>query len=97
MYAPLAYVFPSKLQKYVDLYNVSGGTARGNLDHTGRERGIQKLMTVNLLKRLESSVEAFRITLKKVHGAVDAALTALDNHEKALEDLAAMEQAPAET
>ena len=88
VYAPLAYVFPSKLQKYVDLYNVSGGTARGNLDHAGRERGIQKLMTVNLLKRLESSVEAFRITLKKVHGAVDAALTALDNHDKALEDLA---------
>ncbi|WP_228942862.1 helicase-related protein [Nocardioides sp. Leaf374] len=86
VYAPLAYVFPSKLQKYVDLYNVSGGTARGNLDHAGRERGIQKLMTVNLLKRLESSVEAFRITLRKVHGAVDAALTALDNHDKALED-----------
>ncbi|MBB6627931.1 DEAD/DEAH box helicase family protein [Nocardioides sp. KIGAM211] len=88
VYAPLSYVFPSKLQKYVDLYNVSGGTARGNLDHAGRERGIQKLMTVNLLKRLESSVEAFRITLKKVHRAVDAALTALDNHDKALEDLA---------
>lgn len=89
IYAPLSYVFPSKVQKYVDLYNVSGGTARGNLDHAGRERGIQKLMTVNLLKRLESSVEAFRITLTKVHTAVDAALTALDDHDKALEDLAA--------
>lgn len=89
VYAPLSYVFPSKVQKYVDLYNVSGGTARGNLDHSGRERGIQKLMTVNLLKRLESSVEAFRITLNKVHAAVDAALTALDAHDRSLEDLAA--------
>lgn len=89
IYAPLSYVFPSKMQKYVDLYNVSGGTARGNLDHAGRERGIQKLMTVNLLKRLESSVEAFRITLTKVHAAIDAALTSLDNHDKSLEDLAA--------
>ncbi len=62
VYAPLSYVLDSKKQKYIDLYNVEAGTARGNLNHSGRERGIQKLMTVNLLKRLESSVEAFRLT-----------------------------------
>lgn len=89
VYAPLSYVFPSKMQKYFDLYNVEGGTARGNLDHAGRERGIQKLMTVNLLKRLESSVEAFRITLKKVEAAVDQALSAVDGHDNSLNDLAA--------
>jgi superfamily II DNA or RNA helicase len=89
VYAPLSYVFPSKMQKYVDLYNVEGGTARGNLDHAGRERGIQQLMTVNLLKRLESSVEAFRITLKKVEAGVDHALAALDNHDGSLADLGA--------
>ncbi len=88
VYAPLAYVFPSKRQKYEDLYNVTGGNARGNLDHAGRERGIQRLMTVNLLKRLESSVEAFRITLKKVDGSVDAALGALDAHDDSLTNLA---------
>ncbi len=89
VYAPLSYVFASKMQKYLDLYNVEGGTARGNLDHSGRERGIQKLMTVNLLKRLESSVEAFRITLKKVEAAVEQALTALDNHDGSLSDVGA--------
>lgn len=89
VYAPLSYVFASKMQKYLDLYNVEGGTARGNLDHYGRERGIQKLMTVNLLKRLESSVEAFRITLKKVEAAVEQALTALDNHDGSLSDVGA--------
>jgi hypothetical protein len=78
VYAPLSYVFPSRMAKYEDLYNVQGGTARGNLGQAGRERGIQKLMTVNLLKRLESSVEAFRITLRKVEGAIDTALTALE-------------------
>lgn len=88
VYAPLAYVFPSKRQKYEDLYNVTGGNARGNLDHAGRERGIQRLMTVNLLKRLESSVEAFRITLKKVDGSVDTALGALDAHDDSLTNLA---------
>ena len=88
VYAPLSYVFPSKLQKYLDLYSVQGGTARGNLGHEGRERGIQRLMTVNLLKRLESSVEAFRLSLRKVDAAVAGSLQALDAHSSSLEDVA---------
>ena len=47
--------------------NIAGG-AVSNLGHASRERGIQKLMTVNLLKRLESSVEAFRLTLGQAPG-----------------------------
>ncbi len=74
VYTPLAYVFPSRREKYEDLYNVKGGTARDNLGQFGRERGLKKLMTVNLLKRLESSVEAFRITLDKIEAAVDQTL-----------------------
>ncbi|MBY3555208.1 DEAD/DEAH box helicase family protein [Modestobacter lapidis] len=77
VYAPLSYVHASKQQKYADLYNVRGGTARGNLGIAGREQGLQQLMTVNLLKRLESSVEAFRLTLRKVEGAVQQALAAV--------------------
>lgn len=87
VYAPLSYVHASKMQKYIDLSSVEGGTARGNLGHAGRERGLQKLMTVNLLKRLESSVEAFRITLRKVDSAVSQALKTLDNHDGVVEDL----------
>ncbi|MGK7221668.1 helicase-related protein [Kocuria flava] len=87
VYAPLSYVHASKMQKYVDLSSVQGGTARGNLGQAGRERGLQKLMTVNLLKRLESSVEAFRITLRKVDSAVSQALKTLDSHDGAVEDL----------
>ncbi|MBA2725080.1 MAG: DEAD/DEAH box helicase family protein, partial [Actinobacteria bacterium] len=89
VYAPLSYVHASKVQKYVDLYNVQGGTARGNLGHAGREQGIQKLMTVNLLKRLESSVEAFRNTLRKVEAAVDLALQDLEGHDGTIADLGA--------
>ena len=87
VYAPLSYVHASKMQKYIDLSSVEGGTARGNLGQAGRERGLQKLMTVNLLKRLESSVEAFRITLRKVDSAVSQALKTLDNHDGVVEDL----------
>lgn len=89
VYAPLTYVFPSRLQKYELLYDPAISGSMGNLGHANRERGIQKLMTVNLLKRLESSVEAFRITLTKLRGTVDQGLYAVDNHVGSVADLAA--------
>ena len=89
VYTPLSYVFPSKMQKYIDKYAVQAGTARGNLGMTGREQGLKKLMTVNLLKRLESSVEAFRTTLRKVEAAIDHALADLDNQDGKIDDIGA--------
>ena len=47
--------------------------------YAGREKGIQALMTVNLLKRLESSVHSFRLTLKSLQ----------ENHHRTLEKIAA--------
>lgn len=70
-YAPLSYVFPSRMGKYEELYNVTAGTGYANIGQAGREQGLKKLMTVNLLKRLESSVEAFRLTLGRVLGSVE--------------------------
>ncbi|GAC1519925.1 MAG: helicase-related protein [Marmoricola sp.] len=89
VYTPLSYVFPSKMQKYVDMYAIQGGTARGNLGMAGREQGLKTLMTVNLLKRLESSVEAFRITLRKVEAAIDHALKDLDDKGGKIADIGA--------
>lgn len=80
VYTPLAYVFPSRISKYEDLYNVTAGNARSNLGQRGREQGLKQLMTVNLLKRLESSVEAFRLTLTKIEAAVERTLNRLDTH-----------------
>jgi SNF2 family DNA or RNA helicase len=87
VYTPLAYVFPSRIGKYEDLYNVNVGNARSNLGQQGREQGLKKLMTVNLLKRLESSVEAFRLTLGKIEESVDKTLKRLDSHAASLTDL----------
>jgi hypothetical protein len=96
VYAPLSYVFPSRLQKYEDRYgnteggrNAVGGSV-ANLGARSRETGIQRLMTVNLLKRLESSVEAFRLTLARLGGSVDEALSAVDSHAAAITDIAAL-------
>jgi SNF2 family DNA or RNA helicase len=86
VYTPLAYVFPSRIPKYEELYNVTTGTANSNLGQQGREQGLKKLMTVNLLKRLESSVEAFRMTIDKIAGSVDRALGRVDAHAGAAAD-----------
>ncbi len=89
VYTPLAYVFESRRAKYEDLYNVTAGNARSNLGQGGREQGLKKLMTVNLLKRLESSVEAFRLTLAKIENTVDRRLAHLDARADLHADLGA--------
>lgn len=63
VYAPISYVFPSRLHKYEELYDTLVEGGKGKLRQADRERSLQALMTTNLLKRLESSIEAFRITL----------------------------------
>jgi superfamily II DNA or RNA helicase len=79
VYAPIAYVQPSRLSKYQDLYDPDGDGSTRNLNQSGREKGIQALMTVNLLKRLESSVHSFRLTLQSL----------ADNHRQTLAKIAA--------
>lgn len=87
VYTPLEYVFKSRLSKYEDLYNVTAGNARSNLGQRGREQGLKKLMTVNLLKRLESSVDAFRLTLEKIQASVTRTYQLIGNHVGNLADL----------
>ncbi|MGW9558011.1 helicase-related protein [Nocardiopsis sp. NPDC055551] len=88
VYTPLAYVFPSRRAKYEELYDVTAGTARSNLGQAGREQGLKKLMTVNLLKRLESSVDAFRLTLTKIQESVTRTFGRISNHGGSLADIA---------
>ncbi|HYD51138.1 MAG TPA: helicase-related protein [Gemmatimonadaceae bacterium] len=94
VYTPLAYVFPSRRDKYEQLYGAGSGQnymggQTANLGAASREQGIRKLMTVNLLKRLESSVEAFRLTLRRLEGTVAEAIEALDDHAASITSIAA--------
>ena len=63
VYAPVSYILPSRLKKYEELYDTSVDGGKGKLKQADREKSLQSLMTTNLLKRLESSVESFRLTL----------------------------------
>lgn len=77
VYTPSNYIFPSKLQKYKDLTHNKGE----NLTQTGRERGIQRLMSINLLKRLESSVNSFQLTLTRIKELIDDTIGAINRFE----------------
>lgn len=65
VYAPMSYLLESRSNKYKELYDTKVD-GRGTLKQSSRERSLQKLMTIMMLKRLESSVESFRITLDKI-------------------------------
>ena len=62
IYTPSNYILPSRMAKYADL-NHEG---KNSLTQAGREQGIRRLMSINLLKRLESSVHSFRLTLQRI-------------------------------
>ena len=78
VYTPSNYIQASKLYKYdVDIYEGTG------LSISGREKGIRKLMAINLLKRLESSVNSFRLTLKRIKEQIDETIDKIEHHQGA--------------
>ncbi len=78
VYTPSNYIFPSKMQKYIDITHNKGNS----LTQIGREQGIRRLMSINLLKRLESSVNSFQLTLNRIKALIDNTIKAIDNFEK---------------
>lgn len=83
VYAPMNYIQPSKMAKYEAMYDTKGVAGnRADLKQINRERALQNLMTTSLLKRLESSVEAFRITLARVKAVNEGTLDAINAYEK---------------
>jgi len=78
IYTPSNYIFPSKMSKYVDLTHNKGN----NLTQKGREQGIQRLMSINLLKRLESSVYSFNLTLGRIRDLIQGTIDAITQFEK---------------
>lgn len=78
IYTPSKYIFPSKISKYQELMHNKGN----NLTQSGREEGIRRLMSVNLLKRLESSVYSFNLTLTRIKTLIDKTIEGINQFEK---------------
>ena len=83
VYTPFDYILPNKQQKYADLYDTKISRSDNViLKQSDREKSLQKLMRINLLKRLESSVDSFRLTTKKIYNLIDSRIQAIDDYEK---------------
>lgn len=80
VYTPLKYVLPSKMAHYETLYDKTVKEGKGGrLKQLDREQNLQILMRINLLKRIESSVHSFRITLSGIIKQVENALKSIEN------------------
>lgn len=75
IYTPSDFILASRRDKYED----TAAGSRHGLTMSGRERGIRRLMCINMLKRLESSVNSFRLTTDRVRQIITATLSKIDN------------------
>ena len=75
IYTPSLYVYDSRKDGYAIDYEGSG------ISIDGREKGLRKLMATNLLKRLESSVNSFRLTLERICEYIRETIAKIDEYE----------------
>ena len=78
IYAPSAFILPSQLYKYKEEESTTGH----RLSIEEREQGIQRLMNIQLLKRLESSVNSFRLTLGRIRDYMQETLDAIGRYQQ---------------
>ena len=71
IYTPTQFIHASKLSKYLNEKETENF-------RKGRELGVQRLMNINLLKRMESSVHSFLLTVKRIYDSMQAASVAIE-------------------
>lgn len=76
IYTPTHYILPSKADKYAELY----GDNKVNIGFTqaAREQGIRRINAVNLMKRMESSVYSFNLTLIRICELIESTMRTID-------------------
>lgn len=79
IYRPSHYILPSRMEKYAALYGDKQGKIGFN--QVGREMGIRRLMAINLMKRMESSVYSFNLTLCRIKELIDTTIASIDDFE----------------
>jgi len=79
IYTPSDYILSSKIEKYESRYGTDMGNTR--FKQSDRELGIMVLMRINLLKRLESSVYAFRLTVNRILSLIEGTIEEIENYD----------------
>ncbi|HYE12472.1 MAG TPA: helicase-related protein [Patescibacteria group bacterium] len=86
VYSPMNYILPSKLDKYIDT-----SSKQSVLFVAGREEGIKRLTAINLMKRMESSVYSFDLTLNRIKELIERTILSIDEFEAKGTSLSSLE------
>jgi hypothetical protein len=80
IYAPVEYILPSKKAEYSAKYDVEVKEGKSKFTQADREKQLVNLMRVNILKRLESSISAFSITVENILKTINSALNKIESN-----------------
>ena len=86
-YAPLRYVLPHRRGAYDEKYSTRLRAGGGTFRQLDREESLVQLLRVNALKRMESSVASFALTLQRQLADVDLLLARIDDRADELEEI----------
>lgn len=86
-YAPLRYVLPHKQAAYDEKYSTKIRGGESFFRQIDREESLVQLLRVNILKRMESSVTSFALTVERQLKDVEGLLARIDAHEDELEEI----------
>ncbi len=86
-YTPLSYVLPGKLAAYDAKYSTQVAGGKGVWSQVDREKSLINLMRVNILKRMESSVSSFALTLERQLHGIDGLLERIEAGTAEVEDV----------
>lgn len=80
MYQQMAYVLPTRKARYEELYDTR--TTQGVFKQEDRETSLTGLIRVNLLKRLESSVHSFNLTVSRMVDQIENVIEIISKSQK---------------
>ena len=86
-YAPLRYVLPHRQAAYDKKYSTEIRGGEGFFHQADREESLIHLLRVNVLKRMESAVPSFALTVQRQLRDVEATLARIENHAEELEEI----------
>ncbi|MDD2468451.1 MAG: C-terminal helicase domain-containing protein [Desulfobulbus sp.] len=86
-YAPLRYILPHLQDTYDRKYSTQIRGGEGFFRQVDREESLIHLLRVNVLKRMESSVSSFGLTVHRQLRDVEAMLTRIENHAEDVEEI----------
>lgn len=76
IYTPSLFILDGKQEKYAELFD------KNSLTQIGREQGIRRLTAINLMKRMESSVHSFNLTMIRIKDLISKTIDTIDAYDK---------------